>query len=382
MKLLSVRYMVKTPCPEKMLSSLIGSGIPFSHPVREEEGFSFTSALGSKKSVLRWSKEAQCTVFAQYEGIIANVLKLKQRPGIVFGTILSLFLIYLSTFYVWSVRIKGNTTLDDKEIVQLLEECGFGEGTRKSSVDVNEIQNTALARCHELSFLSINIHGMVAEVEVHERITSPRAVDEKAPYNLVADFDGVIVSSVVLDGMSLFNTGDTVFKGQLLVSGLVDSTSGVTNIRHARGKVYARTCRNLTFTVPYEITQKLYIGKEVHQGIRILGHSFYRKPKSDGRDFETSLTEQEVRLCGLLLPVTKEIRLTEYYENKTVHLSVEEAEQKAYEEYRSYISTELDSATLIDEVFEVKQTDSALILTAEVSAIENIATEKKIEITE
>ncbi len=382
MKLLSVRYRVKTPCPEKTLSSLISTDIPFSSPTREGDGFSFTSSLSSKKAVLQWSREANCTVSGTYDGIIAPILKLKHRPGIIFGTVLSLFLIYLSTFYVWSVRIEGNGNLDKREIIQLLKECGFGEGTRKSSVDVNEIQNTALARCHELSFLSINVHGLVADVEVHERITSPKAVDEKAPYNLVADYDGVVVSSVVLDGMSLFKTGDTVFKGQLLVSGLVDSTSGVTNIRHARGKVYARTVRTLTFTVPYEVTERLYVGEEVHNGIRILGHSLYQKPKNQNTDFETTLTEREVRLFGLLLPITKEIRCTKYFETKTVLLSPKEAEQRAYEEYESYISTELDSATVVDEVFKVIENEAALILTAEVTAIENIATEKKIEITE
>ena len=56
--------------------------------------------------------------------------------------------------------------------------------------------------------------------------------------------------------------------------------------------------------------------------------------------------------------------------------------EKAREEYRSYISTELDSATILEENFSVSENETSLILTAEVTAIENIASEKKIEVTE
>ena len=272
--------------------------------------------------------------------------------------------------------------MPDAEIIRLLDECGFREGIRKSSVDVNEVQNEALAKCHELSFLSVNIHGMVADVVVHERITSPRALDENEPYNLVADCDGVVVSSLVLNGQTLFNTGDTVFKGQLLVSGLVDSTSGKTLLRRAKGKVFPRTNRTLTFEVPLESLERVYTKVEVTKGVRILGKSFYKKPKSETGDYEVLLEEREIKLCGLSLPVTEEIRTTSYYIEEKALVSPEEAERRARDEYAKYISTELDGASIIKEDFSLSKSEASVILTVSVEAIENIATEKKILITE
>lgn len=382
MTFLTLRYEMETPSPEKALSSLILSGLPFSRARKGDGVISFCSSPFAKKLFLRWCKKEKYKPELRYEGIFAPILAIKRRYGIIFGTILSLFLIYLSTFYVWSVRIEGNSKISDGEILQLLYECGFGEGTRKSSVDVNEIQNEALLRFHELSFLSINIHGMVADVVVHERITAPKATPENIPYNLVADFDGVIVSSVVLDGKSLFEVGDTVFKGQLLVSGLVDSTSGKTDLRRSRGKVFARTNRTLTFEIPFKNIQKEYTKTEYVNGFRILGHSFFGSTDNITGDFEMQVSEEEVELFGLVLPIKKEIKCIKYYTEEKVTLSPEEAEEKAREEYRSYISTELDSATILEENFSVSENETSLILTAEVTAIENIASEKKIEVTE
>ena len=382
MTFLSLRYKIKTAMPEKALSSLIRSGIPFSRPKREGECLVFFSSPFTKQRVSDWCAKEKYTASVRYEGIFSHILALKHRYGIIFGTILSLFLIYLSTFYVWSVRIEGNSNVSDGEIKKLLYECGFGEGSNKRRVDVNEIQNEALLRCHELSFLSINIHGMVADVVVHERVTAPKATPENEPYNLVADYDGVIVSSVVLDGKSLFEIGDTVFKGQLLVSGLVDSTSGKTALRRSRGKVFARTDRALTFEIPFENIRREYTKTEYSSGVRVLGHSFSGKPDDSKGDCDITVHEEEIRLLGLVLPIKKEVRCAKYYTEKKVILSPEEAEKKAREEYEKYISTELDSATILEESFSVNETDTSLILTAEVTAIENIATEKKIEITE
>lgn len=382
MRLLALRCYIETEKAEGLLSALVKSDLSFSKPRREKNGFSFLTNLQSKKALLEWARRVGCTISVSYEGALTPIFALRERLGIIFGIILSLFLIYLSTFYVWSVRIEGNEELDDAEIIKLLSDCGFREGVRKNTIDVNEIQNVALQRCHELSFLSINIHGMVADVVVHERRTSSKESAPSQPYNLVADCDGVIVSSLVVDGQSLFQIGDTVSKGQLLVSGLIDSTSGKTLLTHSRGKVYAKTNRTLSFEIPFESVEKIYTHTVASRGVRILGHSFHKNNKNPSGFYELELEQKDVALFGLSLPLTEEVRYYNYYVEEKQLISPELALERAYEEYRLFISTELDSATVTSESFSTEKTDTSIILTAEVSATENIAIEKKINITE
>ena len=89
MRLVYFRYRLKTPIPEKMLSSLIRSGLPFSSPVKEEDGLSFSTGIFVRRSVRNWAKREKLDVSCELCGLFQPILALKHRPGIIFGTILS-----------------------------------------------------------------------------------------------------------------------------------------------------------------------------------------------------------------------------------------------------------------------------------------------------
>ena len=367
------RYKV-TGSPEKLLSKLLLSDIDFSDATREENGICFTSSFFNKKKI----SVLFGTVEDRPEGIIKDIIFLFKRKGLLFGAIFSFFLIYLSTFFVWSVRIEGNEQISDSEIINLLYESGFHEGVIKSHIDVNEIQNEVLSRCHDLSFISINVHGMIADVIVHEKVTSKKPLDRNAPYNLVADIDGVIVSSLILDGQVMFKEGDTVQKGELLVSGIIDSTSEGFRLRQAEGKVFARTSRTLEFICPlYEYIEE-EIKSEEKKRVRILGHTFGGKIKDKSANFELRKSEEEVSFFGITLPLTLERLEIVYYSDEKTFLTEEEAKERLLTDYKKYISTELDSSNIIKEEFNFTLNSESLTLIADVSAIENIAVKEKI----
>ena len=378
MMLLSRRYYVETDNREALLTHLIQTGIPFSKPRREEDGISFTASFFKRRYFESFFWGLGVDMTSKPEGILSRLFFLKERKGLIVGGILGIFLIYLSTFYVWSVKIEGNEKLPDSEILRIMAECGFGEGVRKNSVDVNEIQNEVLKRCHDLSFFSINVHGMVADVVVHERETSRKPDDREEPYNLVADIDGVIISSVILDGQPMFKTGDTVVRGELLVSGIMDSTAEGLRLRRADGKVFAKTSRALAFSLPLEDYYKSYEREEKGVKFRILGKSIGRSVGGDSGNFDLEVTEEELRLFGVRFPVTLEHHTARFYTTEKSVITEEEGRERLLLDYKKYISTELDSGEVVKETFSFKREGDTLTLVAEVDAIENIAVRKKI----
>lgn len=377
---LSRRYTLETEKRERTLTALINSGIDFSSPKKEEKGISFKASFFAKKKIKRFADDRGIPLSYRPEGLVSRLFFLKRRRGLIFGSILSFFLIYLSTFYVWSVRIEGNEELSCDFIKRVMAESGFYEGVKKSDVDVNELQNEVLLRCHELSFFSVNLHGMVADVVVHERRTVPDPTERTVGYNLVADMDGVVVSSVILDGQTMFKVGDTVARGELLVSGIVDSTSEGFRIRQADGKVYARTFRTLEFSLPFEYFEKRLIKEEKTKKIRILGHSIGKSVGDDSGSYDISVSEREARLFGLILPFFIEEHKAIYYKNEKSVLSPLEARAKLLDDYKRYLSTELDSGTVVSESIVFHEDEEKMTLTSEVTAIENIAVKQKINI--
>lgn len=379
MKLLSVKYTISCNNPRYVLTRLLRSGLPFSRPRPRESGLTFYSSFFAKKKLLLWAKGSEYEIKWEYTGLLAPILALKRRPGIISGGIFGLFLIYLSTFFIWSVRIEGNERLLDGEIITLLRECGFGEGSRKGYFDTNETQNDALTRNHELSFLSINVHGMVADVEVFEKEEEPRNHRSNIPYNLVSDSDGVILSTLVLNGQTVVEVGDTVVRGQLLVSGLVDSSVGSARLVSADGRVLARTHKTFTFSQPFTVTEKIYTDEDVSVGVRLLGKtvSLGRVPR---RECDTRLDEKPLSLLSLSLPVTLEKRRHLYYREEEVTIDEKTARALLSEMCDAYISANFDGAEIENKTEEFSVSDEKMTMTVDVTAIENIAVKKRINV--
>ena len=93
----------------------------------------------------------------------------------------------------------------------------------------------------ELAWIWLDKSGSKVIVEVKERIPKPAIFDKNAFCNLVATKDGVIDSMVVKNGTPMISLGDSVQRGDILVSGLIVSDKGVPpRTVQSEGEIYAR----------------------------------------------------------------------------------------------------------------------------------------------
>lgn len=172
------------------------------------------------------------------------------RWGLVAGMFLFVLLLQLLSSRVWIVRVVGNEQVTDEAIREVLTPLGVCEGASPKTIDLPQLQLTALERLPDLVWLTVNVEGSTATVEVREqKEAQPIAPD--TPANVVATRDGVIVSVDAVSGQAMVKEGDAVAEGTLLISGVMDSKVGPL-LKHAEGVVTARTTRTLTVTVPFE----------------------------------------------------------------------------------------------------------------------------------
>jgi similar to stage IV sporulation protein len=83
------------------------------------------------------------------------------------------------------------------------------------------------------------------------RILKPEILPKDSPCNIIAKSDGVIEVIDAVNGERLVSIGDVVTKGQLLISGAIDSKmdAGVRYV-HADGEVLATTWHEITVEIP------------------------------------------------------------------------------------------------------------------------------------
>jgi similar to stage IV sporulation protein len=156
------------------------------------------------------------------------------------------------------IDIIGNERISAAEIEAGLKSFGVYRGARVSSVEPKLVQNKMMTRFDDIAWIGINIKGSRAYIEVKERLDTKIEVDKDVPCNIVATRDGVIKNIRVRAGQTMVKLNDMVEKGNLLVSGAMDS--GVVGIRyaHADGEIYAETTYKRSREYPLEFTEKTY----------------------------------------------------------------------------------------------------------------------------
>ena len=329
-------------------------------------------------------------------GLPQFVRRYRKRIGLPVGAAVILILVQISTQYVWDITVSGNDKLSDEEITEALETLGFGIGSHIPDVDYYSLCHEFILKNEDICWISVNMVGTTAEVKVIERSAKGDIQsDNGTPSNLLAARDGLIVRTETESGATAVTGGQEVKKGDLLVSGIVqtdrDDEAKFVLVR-SKAKVYAQTERVFRVQTPLKGTKKVCDGKEtVSKSLKFFGKWLNIKKNSSISEKECDIIEENKRvvlfedsgfLGGIPLPVWVKSDYTEVYHDEEYSLTEEEAMTEALIEMSKLFSDELSDAEILErgEDSEITEIDGipVLVLTWTVSCIENIAEEAPI----
>lgn len=316
------------------------------------------------------------------KGIPEAVVALKKRVGIFVGIVLCFLLITFFSGIVWRVDVIGNERLSASEVESILNEYGFGVGSVIKGTDLKLVENRVMNGSEEIAWVSINMNGTVARVEVIE--SKKGEVKSSQPANLVSKRDGKIERIEAYNGNVEVNVGDVVRAGEVLVGGVYKNETGEYRTTRAEGAVYARTVRDITVEIPLEIEEKLYTGKERYnlyvkffkKTIKILGNSRNLSPNCD-----IIYKNGKVGLFSLpYIPIGYEKIVYKEYETVLVTINENEAMERAFLVLEDELRAISSDAELLGKELSFEVSDRAYVLKCRLELIEDIAVEQKIDI--
>jgi similar to stage IV sporulation protein len=144
---------------------------------------------------------------------------LKNRKMFWIGALLFLaLLVYLSSLIVF-IKVEGFTGEDRQILLANLAKLGLKPGVLRYELlpRKNLIEREIMIHTPGAVWLGISVQGVVAEVKVIKRKEAPAP---KGACDIVAARDGVVTKVVVIRGMPVVKEGDTVARGDLLISGV------------------------------------------------------------------------------------------------------------------------------------------------------------------
>lgn len=175
--------------------------------------------------------------------------QLLHRPILVTGLLLLIGLSLFLPSRILFVRVEGNTRVPSRKILAAAEASGISFGASRKAVRSEKVKNALLSAVPELQWAGVNTAGSIATISVRERAQEERLPKAKEVTSIVASRDGFILSGTVTRGNALFQPGQTVKEGQVLISGYTDCGICIQATR-AEGEIMAQTSRELVTVSP------------------------------------------------------------------------------------------------------------------------------------
>ncbi len=300
----------------------------------------------------------------------------EKRKGIALGIILSIFILYFLSSFIWEIKVVGNTNISSNEVITACEELGIKKGIKKNKIDPYNLKSLLVLKVEGIAWCSFNVEGSVLTVDVSEAKDSSKEEDN-APSNLISTSDGIIKSTEISQGTKNIEIGEAVRKGDLLVSGALNYGEKTDFIK-SEGIIIAETERIFTKQIPLTYNEKILSGKS--KTLKVLDFFGLKIPLFLGNikfDYEQTVTKKSLKMLGSKLPITI---ISKKFEQISV-INTTRSEDEAVNEALSEIAKDIKllpirEVKIVDLKWENKGDNIQVVM--KTLCNENIAKEEKI----
>jgi len=307
-------------------------------------------------------------------GIVYILNRHRKRTVFFAGAVLFVLFIAVSSGFLWDIRIEGNESIKNEQVLNLLHEIGVKPGVHLSKLpDAQEMKDHLIGNLDNVPWAWVYIEGVRARVVIHEGIVPPVVADDSVPCDIIASRPGFVTGVSVKKGKALCMAGNAVVAGEVLISGYIDPTEMREGYEvHADGEIMAVT--SYTESADYSIYEDRpkFTGNEKSVfEITLFSKTFslFKPP-----EYNYSIKKETVFSPGIFSGriSVKQIKYMEAEKNR-VQLPLDWITEFAKRDLSARISEKLGSfARLISQEYTVSENGSTVNVTANMEFTESI----------
>lgn len=211
---------------------------------------------------------------------------IRKRRMFVAGLFLAAAFWYGSTWFIWDIEIDGNYRITTDQIEAFLEGQSVHTGMLKEQLDIGSLEKEIRRQFQLVTWTCAKLDGTKLLISIKENdapILNEKELEQNVlGTNLVADYNGRIVSMVVRSGVPVLKIGDVVKKGDVIVDGKVpvyseDGTVREYLLKDADADIIIEHEEEFHADLPLLYTAREYTGREKKQFYIRMGNGWEGK---------------------------------------------------------------------------------------------------------
>ena len=273
--------------------------------------------------------------------------------------------------------------MDINEIKEQLAEENISIGALKKDIDTKSAKINMELKRNDIAWIGISTKGNKIIVEIIEKEKKNEEKLAGIPCNIVADKEGVVHKIYVAEGVAAVEKGDTITKGQILISGTVTSQYAEPRKVHADGEVLIKTWYTQKAKILYERDIISKTGEKENKYIIKLGNYKINFLNSDTKfeKYDTIITNNKLILLDKIeLPIEVIKQTFEEINIETLSYTKKQAEATAKNEaMQKVVDLIPKDAEIINNYFTTREFEDGIEVEVTAECIEKTGTYEKME---
>ncbi len=208
------------------------------------------------------------------------------------GLLLCITLLFFYSGYIWDIHFEGNEKWTEETLLEFLKTTDVKPAMPKKEVDCPRIVKDIRRQYDDIVWVSASIDGSRLRIQIkenedtflqekaeknteehtHVSLENEAAVTASKGTDLIASSDGVITSMITRSGTPLVHIGDSVKKGQILVTGRIEIMNDAKEVigyqyEQADADIYADTKIEYTDMISRVYKKKIYDPKKERKAV-------------------------------------------------------------------------------------------------------------------
>ncbi|TCS82860.1 hypothetical protein EDD59_101271 [Muricomes intestini] len=295
-------------------------------------------------------------------GLPFFIYKYRKRKLFFLSFFLCMGLLYLYSSFIWDIHFEGNEKWTNETLLEFLETKNVAPHMPKSKVDCAQIVKDIRKEYDDIVWVSASIDGSRLNIQIKENedtfredgedktVSPAKGVDAQSqedteqPKDLIASKDGVITSIITRTGVPQVHEGDTVSKGDILVSGRVEVVNDSLEVvgyqyQKADADIFADTQMHYKDTISTKYKKKYYEKSKRYQYYVKIGSWFVDLGtlKNNYKEWDLRTNEHQLKLGeNFYLPISYGSKVIKSYTPKEKTYTKEEIQKQLTENFEQF----------------------------------------------